>query len=81
MMDSSDETRPPPDYVRFALDRQGEHQCRLAARYGELTGDQWRSLQSMLLGDRRRDSNIDLRAATNYDFLHNAHRKSLTYGR
>jgi ABC-type nitrate/sulfonate/bicarbonate transport system substrate-binding protein len=80
MIVSFDETRLTPDYVRFALDHQGEHLRSLAVRYGEFTDDQWRSLQGMLLSDRRLDSNIDLRAAVNYDFLRDAYRKSLTFG-
>jgi ABC-type nitrate/sulfonate/bicarbonate transport system substrate-binding protein len=79
MIVSFDETRLTPDYVRFALDRQGEHLRSLAVRYGEFTDNQWRSLQGILLSDRRLDSNIDLRAAVNYDFLRDAYRKSLTF--
>jgi ABC-type nitrate/sulfonate/bicarbonate transport system substrate-binding protein len=81
MIVSFDETRLTPDYVRFALDRQGGHLRSLAVRYGEFTDHQWRSLQDMLLSDRRLDSNIDLRAAVNYDFLDDAYRKSLAFGR
>jgi ABC-type nitrate/sulfonate/bicarbonate transport system substrate-binding protein len=80
MIVSFDETRLTPDYVRFALDSQGEHLRSLAVRYGEFTDNQWRSLQNILLSDRRLDSNVDLRAAVNYDFLREAYRKSLTFG-
>jgi ABC-type nitrate/sulfonate/bicarbonate transport system substrate-binding protein len=80
MIVSFDETRLTPDYVRFALDRQGEHLRSLAVRYGEFTDNQWRSLQGVLLSARRLDTNIDLRAAVNYDFLRDAYRKSPTFG-
>ena len=80
MIVSFDEKRLAPDYVRFALDRQGEHLRSLAVRYGEFTDNQWRSLQATLLSDRRLDSNVDLRTAINYDFLREAYRKSLTFG-
>ncbi len=80
MIVSFDETRLTPDYVRFALERQGEHLRSLAVRYGEFTDNQWRALQGVLLSDGRLDTNIDLRAAVNYDFLRDAYRKSLTFG-
>jgi len=75
------ETRLTPEYVRFALDRQSEYVRTLAVRYGEFTDDQWRSLQAMLLSDRRLDATVDLRAAVNYEFLRDAYRKSLTLGK
>ena len=75
------ETRLTPEYVRFALDRQSEYVRSLAVRYGEFTDDQWRSLQAMLLSDRRLDATVDLRAAVNYEFLRDAYRKSLTLGK
>ena len=80
MIVSFDEARLTPDYVRFALDRQGDHLRSLAVRYGEFTDNQWRSLQSVLLSNRRLDLNINLRAAVNYDFLRDAYRKSLGFG-
>ena len=75
------ETRLTPEYVRFAIDRQSEYVRSLAVRYGEFTDDQWRSLQAMLLSDRRLDTTVDLRAAVNYEFLRDAYRKSLTLGK
>jgi ABC-type nitrate/sulfonate/bicarbonate transport system substrate-binding protein len=80
MIVSFDESRLTPDYVRFALDSQGEHLRSLAVRYGEFTDNQWRSLQNIMVSDRLLDSNVDLRAAVNYDFLRDAYRKSLTFG-
>jgi ABC-type nitrate/sulfonate/bicarbonate transport system substrate-binding protein len=80
MIVSFDQTRLTSDYVRFALDRQGEYLRSLAVRYGEFTDTQWRSLQAILLSERRLDTNLDLRAAVNYDFLPEAYRKSLTFG-
>jgi ABC-type nitrate/sulfonate/bicarbonate transport system substrate-binding protein len=75
------ETRLTPEYVRFALDRQGEYIRSVAVRYGEFTDDQWRSLQAMLLSDRRLDTTVDLRAAVNYEFLRDVYRRSLTLGK
>jgi NitT/TauT family transport system substrate-binding protein len=75
------ETRLTPEYVRFALDRQSEYVRSLAVRYSEFTDDQWRSLQAMLLGDRRLDAPVDLRAAVNYEFLRDAYRKSFAVGK
>lgn len=75
------ETQLTTEYVRFALDRQSEYVRSLAVRYGEFTDDQWRSLQAMLLSDRRLDTTVDLRAAVNYEFLRDAYRKSLTFGK
>jgi ABC-type nitrate/sulfonate/bicarbonate transport system substrate-binding protein len=75
------ETQLTPEYVRFALDRQSEYVRSLAVRFGEFTDDQWRSLQTLLISERRLDGTVDLRAAVNYEFLRDAYRKSLTFGK
>jgi ABC-type nitrate/sulfonate/bicarbonate transport system substrate-binding protein len=80
MVVSFDQTRLTSDYVRFALDRQGEYLRSLVVRYGEFTDTQWRSVLAILLGERRVDKTVDLRAAVNYDFLRDVYRKSATFG-
>jgi NitT/TauT family transport system substrate-binding protein len=80
MIVSFDDTRLTSDYVRFALDRQDEYLRSLAVHYGEFTDTQWRSLQGILLSERRLNATVDLRAAVNYEFLRDAYRKSLSFG-
>jgi ABC-type nitrate/sulfonate/bicarbonate transport system substrate-binding protein len=80
MIVSFDNTRLTPEYVHFALDRQGECLRSLAIRYGEFTDNQWRSLQDILLSQRRMQTTVDLRAAVNYEILRDVYRKSLRFG-
>ena len=80
MIASFDDKRLSPDYVRFALDRQREYLRPLAVRYGEFNDEQWRSLQAILLSQRRLNRTVDLPDAVTYDFLHDVYRKPLAFG-
>jgi len=69
------------DYIRFALDRQREYLRPIAARVGEFSTAQWRSLQAILLAQRLIGQTIDLSTAVSYEFLQETYRKPLTFGR
>lgn len=77
---SFDSERLRPDYVRYALERQREYVRPSESRYGEFNDVQWRSLQAVLLSQRRLERPVEIPDAVTYEFLREAYRKPLTYG-
>jgi ABC-type nitrate/sulfonate/bicarbonate transport system substrate-binding protein len=77
---SFDSDRLRPEYVRYALERQREYLRPPEFRYGEFTEIQWRSLQVVLLSQRRLERPANLADAITYEFIREAYRKPLTFG-
>ena len=73
---SFDSERLTPDYIRFVLDRQREFLRPIAVRLGEYDDGQWRTLQDILVAERRLDRPVDLSSAIDYDVLRDVYRGS-----
>lgn len=81
MIAAFDYERLTPDSVRFALERQRDSVRPISARYCEFDELHWRSLQEILLRQRLLDQPVDLSLAVNYQFLKEAYRKLITFGK
>jgi NitT/TauT family transport system substrate-binding protein len=81
LISAFDEKRLTADYVRFGLEHQREYMRPLGMRFGEFNEGLWRSLEDILLSQRLLDRRVDMAAALSYDFLRDAYRRPLSFGK
>ena len=67
-----------PEFVRFRLEQQRELLRPYGARFGEFEETHWRSLQNILVQQKRIKEPIDLSSAVTFDILHDVYRRSET---
>jgi ABC-type nitrate/sulfonate/bicarbonate transport system substrate-binding protein len=71
----------PPDRVLFELKEQRDVVFPLGRRFTEFDDTQWKSLRDILINERMIDDTIDMSKAVNYDFLREAYRKPISFGK
>lgn len=77
----ADDKALTPERVQFELAAQRDFVLPPARRVAEFDDLQWKQLRIILLNARLIDDSIDVSRAINYDFLKEAYRKPISFGK
>lgn len=81
LISAYDEKALTPERVRFALGEQRDFVFPLGRRFAEFDDRQWKLLRIILLNERLIDDSVDMSKAVTYEFLREAYRKSIQFGK